>query len=43
VKILFSKFAKLELEDAMRYYEVEQLELGQRFKNEVRKAVERIF
>ena len=26
----------------MSYYEAEQLELGQRFKNEVRKAVERI-
>ena len=42
MRVEFSKFAKLELEDAIRFYELQFLGLGKRFKDEVRKAVLRI-
>lgn len=42
MKIIFSKYAKLELEDAVSFYELQQSELGKRFKNEVKKAILRI-
>ena len=42
MKVIFSKYAKLELEDATHYYELEFESLGRRFKEEVRKAVMRI-
>ncbi len=42
MKIIFSKYAKLELEDAVSFYELHQPELGKRFKNEVKKATLRI-
>lgn len=42
MKIIFSKFAKQELDDAVAYYELEFKGLGKKFRNEVKKAVERI-
>ena len=42
MKVIFSKFAKLELDDATHYYEIEQPGLGRRFREEVRKAARRI-
>jgi hypothetical protein len=42
MRVLFSKLAKLELDDASKYYEIEFPNLGGRFRNEVRKAVVRI-
>ncbi len=40
--IRISEFAQIELDDAVLYYELEQQELGLRFKDEVRKAIDRI-
>lgn len=37
MKIVFSKYAKLELEDAIHFYELEFPGLGKRFKEEVKK------
>jgi hypothetical protein len=42
MRVIFTKFAKLELEDAIRYYELEYSGLGKRFKQEVRMAALRI-
>ena len=42
MKVVFSKLAKLELEDAIAYYELELSGLGINFKKEVRKNIERI-
>lgn len=42
MKVLFSEFAKQELDDAVNYLEMEFEGLGESFKNEVRLAVERI-
>lgn len=42
MKVIFSKYAKLELEDATYFYELEFEGLGYRFKKEVKKAVKRI-
>jgi len=42
MNVIFSKYAKLELEDAMHYYDLEYEGLGWRFKEEVKKAVIRI-
>jgi ParE toxin of type II toxin-antitoxin system, parDE len=42
MKIVFSKLAKLELDDAIRFYEMEFDGLGRRFRDEVKKAVVRI-
>jgi len=42
MKIVFSKIAKHELDDAVIYYELEYQGLGRRFKEEVRKATKRI-
>lgn len=36
--IVFSKYAKLELEDATHFYEHEFEGLGRGFKNEIKKA-----
>ena len=38
MEVIFSKYAKLELEDATLFYELEFEGLGQRFKEEVKKA-----
>lgn len=42
MKIIFSRLAKQELDDAISYYELEDTGLGRRFKQEVRKAALRI-
>lgn len=42
MKILFSKFAKQELDDAFAYYETEQPGLGFLFKNEIKSSLKRI-
>ena len=38
MKVIFSKYAKQELDDATHYYEVEYPGLGIRFREEIRKA-----
>ncbi|MBU2621635.1 MAG: type II toxin-antitoxin system RelE/ParE family toxin [Proteobacteria bacterium] len=42
MKVIFSKYAKQELDDATQYYEIEYRGLGKRFREEVRKAAKRI-
>ncbi len=42
MKVIFSKYAKQELDDATQYYGIESQELGKRFREEVRKAARRI-
>jgi len=42
VKVVFSKYAKQELDDATQYYEIEYRGLGKQFREEVRKAARRI-
>ncbi len=38
MRVVFSKYAKLELEDATHFYELEFKGLGQRFKKEIKKT-----
>ncbi len=42
MRVVFTRIAWQELEDAVRYYEIEYSGLGQGFKEEVRKAALRI-
>ena len=42
MKIIFSKIAKQELDDAMRFYEMEFEGLGKSFRAEIKKAALRI-
>jgi plasmid stabilization system protein ParE len=42
MKIIFSKIAKQELDDAVRFYEMEFEGLGKRFRAEIKKAALRI-
>ncbi|WP_338018708.1 type II toxin-antitoxin system RelE/ParE family toxin [Ectothiorhodospira sp. 9100] len=42
MRVIFTTIATQELEDAVRYYELEYSGLGHRFKDEVRKAALRI-
>lgn len=42
MRVIFTKIARQELEDAVRYYELEYSGLGRRFKDEVRQAALRI-
>ena len=42
MKVIFSKFAKQELDDATNFYEIESPGLGKRFREEIRKAAKRI-
>jgi plasmid stabilization system protein ParE len=42
MKILFSEYAKQELDDAVNYLELEFEGLGNQFKSEVKSAVKRI-
>jgi len=42
MKVIFTRIAELELEDSVRYYELEFFGLGKKFKDEVRKAVKRV-
>lgn len=37
-RVIFTRFAQQELEDAVRYYELEYSGLGRRFKEEVRRG-----
>ena len=39
MKVIFSKIAKLEFEDAIAYYELEYPGLGLKFKEEIRKNI----
>ncbi len=41
-KVVFSKYAKQELDDAASFYELEYPGLGERFRSEVKKAILRI-
>ncbi len=41
-KVIFSKYAKLELNDATNFYEIEFEGLGQVFKEEVNTSIKRI-
>jgi plasmid stabilization system protein ParE len=42
MRIVYSTLARQELEDAARYYELEHEGLGERFRQEVKKAARRI-
>ena len=42
MNVIFSRYAKSELEDATRFYELEFEGLGRRFKEEVKKAAIRV-
>lgn len=42
MRVIFTRIARQELEDAVRYYELEYLGLGSKFKEEMRKAALRI-
>ena len=42
MNVIFSKYAQLELVDAVEFYELEYEGLGLRFKEEVKKAAMRI-
>lgn len=42
MNVIFSEFAKLELEDATIFYEMEYDGLGLRFREEIWKAIKRI-
>jgi plasmid stabilization system protein ParE len=42
MRIVYSTLARQELEDAARYYELEHEGLGERFRQEVKKATRRI-
>ncbi len=42
MNVLFTTYAKQELEDAFHYYELENPGLGKRFKTEIKRAVLRI-
>jgi plasmid stabilization system protein ParE len=42
MRVIFTRIATQELEDAVRFYELENFGLGYRFKEEVRKAALRV-
>lgn len=42
MRVIFTRLARQELEDSVRYYELEYPGLGRRFKEEVRQAALRI-
>jgi len=42
MRVIFTRFAKLELDDAICFYELEYSGLGKKFKTEVKKAAVRI-
>ena len=42
MRVLFTRIARQELEDAVRFYELEYSGLGRRLKEEVRKAALRV-
>lgn len=42
MKVIFSTFARQELEEAVHYYELEYSGFGKKFKEEVKKGISRI-
>lgn len=42
MRVVFTRIATQELEDAIRFYELEYVGLGSKFKEEVRKAALRV-
>ncbi len=42
MEVIFSELAKLELEDAVSYYEFQQAGLGKRFKLSIKESITRI-
>lgn len=42
MRVIFSRYAKQELEDAARFYELEFIGLGGKFREEVKRAALRI-
>ncbi len=42
MRVVFLKYARLELDEAVIFYEIEQKGLGIKFKTEIKKAVKRI-
>lgn len=42
MRVVFTRIATQELEDAVRFYELEYVGLGRKFKEEVRKAALRV-
>ena len=42
MRVIFSKLAKQELDDATHYYEIEFRGLGKRFREEIKNAAKRI-
>ena len=42
MRVIFTRIATQELEDAVRFYELEYAGLGRRFKEEVKKAAVRV-
>ncbi|HED00598.1 MAG TPA: type II toxin-antitoxin system RelE/ParE family toxin [Proteobacteria bacterium] len=42
MKVVFTRYAKLELQNAIAFYELELPGLGRQFKEEVKKAISRI-
>jgi len=42
IKVVFTRLAKQELEDTITFYELEFQGLGKRFKEEVKRSIERI-
>ena len=43
MRVIFSEIAKLELDDAVSFYELEFEGLGKRFKNETRSSINCLF
>jgi len=42
MRVIFTKFAKIELDGATAFYELEYAGLGKRFKEEIRRSISRI-
>ncbi|MFH1562308.1 MAG: type II toxin-antitoxin system RelE/ParE family toxin [Nitrospirota bacterium] len=42
MKVIFNELAKYEFEDAIEFYELEYLGLGERFKKEIKTSIKRI-
>ena len=42
MKVIFTRYARLELQDAIAFYGLELPGLGRQFKEEVRKAISRV-
>ncbi|MEW6103019.1 MAG: type II toxin-antitoxin system RelE/ParE family toxin [bacterium] len=42
MKVIFNEFARYKFEDAIEFYELEYPKLGKRFKEEVKRSIQRI-